>query len=72
VGTAVAVPVIAWLPVKVPPLVLDAAAVQSVLLAELHWSVTLCPKLMVVADAGCAKLAVAAGVVVPGADAGAV
>jgi hypothetical protein len=48
--------------VNVPPLVLDAAAVQPVLLAELHRSVTLCPKLMVIGDAGCAKLAVAAGV----------
>jgi len=62
VGTTVAVPVVDWLPVNVPPLVLDAAAVQPVLLAELHRSVTLCPKLMVIGDAGCAKLAVAAGV----------
>jgi hypothetical protein len=63
VGTTVAVPDIDWLPVKVPPLALDAAAVHPVLSAELHWSVTLCPKLIVVGDAGCAKLAVAAGVV---------
>jgi hypothetical protein len=41
VGTTAAVPDIDWLPVKVPPLVLDAAAVQPVLLAELHCSVTL-------------------------------
>jgi hypothetical protein len=67
VGTTVVVPVIDWLPVKVPPLALDAAAVQPVLSAELHWSVTLCPKLIVVGDAGCAKLAVAAGVVGGGA-----
>ncbi len=54
-------PVVDWLPEKVPPLALDTDAVQPLLLAELHWSVTLCPKLIVVADAGCAKLAVAAG-----------
>jgi hypothetical protein len=51
----------------VPPLALDAAAVHPVLSAELHWSVTLCPKLIVVAAAGCPKLAVAAGVVGAGA-----
>lgn len=64
-------PVSAWLPVKLPPLVLDADAVQPVLPAELHCSVTLCPKLIVVGDAGCAKLAVAVGVV-GGVGAGAV
>jgi hypothetical protein len=36
VGTTVAVPAIDWLPVKVPPLALEAVAVQAVLPAELH------------------------------------
>jgi hypothetical protein len=54
--------------VKVPPLALEAAAVQPVLFAELHFNVTAWPKLMVVGEAGCAKLAVAAGL---GAGAGA-
>jgi hypothetical protein len=49
-----------------PPLVLETAAVQPVLLAELHCNVTACPKSMVVAEPGCAKLAVAAGGVVVG------
>jgi hypothetical protein len=40
---------------------------QPVLLAEVHANVTACPTLMLMAAAGCEKLAVAAGVVIGGA-----
>jgi hypothetical protein len=47
--------------VKLPPAALEAEAVHPLLLVELHCNVTAWPKLTVVGDAGCAKLAVAAG-----------
>jgi len=37
-GTIIALPLMDWLPVNVPPLALDTVAVQAVALAEVHVS----------------------------------
>jgi hypothetical protein len=57
--------------VNVPPPAPEVVAVQPVLEAEVHANVTACPKLMVIAAAGCEKLAVAAGAGAGAAAAGA-
>jgi hypothetical protein len=55
------VPLAIWLPVKAPPAALDVLAVHEVLFADVHATVSACPKLMVAAAAGCEKLTVGAG-----------
>jgi hypothetical protein len=59
------VPLIIWLPVNAPPAALDVVAVHEVVFADVHVTVSACPKLMVVAAAGCEKLTVGAGVIEP-------
>jgi hypothetical protein len=58
VGATVTDPLVACIPVKAPPLILELLAVQDVTLVDVQASLTPCPKVMVDAAVGEVKVTV--------------
>jgi hypothetical protein len=62
VGAIVAEPLVDWVPVNAPPIVLEVVAVHDVALVDVHASCTARPKLTVVAWAGEVNATVGIGI----------
>ena len=62
VGAIVAEPLVDWVPVNAPPIVLEVVAVHDVALLDVHASCTARPKLTVVAWAGEVNATVGIGI----------
>ena len=62
VGAIVAEPLVDWVPVNAPPIVLEVVAVHDVALVDVHAGCTARPKLTVVACAGEVNATVGIGI----------